>query len=132
MSKSRKNSITLAMDEDETERLVRSAKTDSDRRITFDPIHRPEVSNLLLLTSLCTGQAPEVIAEEVADRGSGELKTRLSEALNERLRPMRERRREIGEDPVFLGTLLARGNERAREIADETLGQLRQLMDMNY
>ena len=132
MSKSRKNSITLAMDEDETAQLVRSAKTDSDRRITFDPIHRPEVSNLLLLVALCTGQSPEVIADEVADRGSGELKTLLSEALNERLRPMRERRREVAKDLALLSSVLARGNDRAREIADETLGQVRQLMDMSY
>ena len=132
MSKSRKNSITLAMDEDETAQLVRSAKTDSDRRITFDPIRRPEVSNLLLLVALCTGQSPEVIADEVADRGSGELKTLLSEALNERLRPMRERRREVAEDLALLSSVLARGNDRAREIADETLGQVRQLMDMSY
>ena len=132
MSKSRNNSITLAMDEDETAQLIKMAKTDSHRRITFDPIHRPEVSNLLLITSLCTGEAPEVIADEVADRGSGDLKTRLTEALNERLRPIRERRREVSEDPVFLSTILGGGSERASEIADQTLGRLRQLMNMNY
>ena len=132
MSKSRNNSITLAMDEDETAQRIKMAKTDSHRRITFDPIHRPEVSNLLLITSLCSGEAPEVIADEVADGGSGELKARLTEALNERLRPIRERRREVSEDPALLSTLLARGNERAREIANQTLEQLRELMNMNY
>jgi tryptophanyl-tRNA synthetase len=132
MSKSRHNSITLAMDEDETAQLIKMAKTDSHRRITFDPIHRPEVSNLLLITSLCTGEAPELIADEVADRGSGELKRRLTEALNERLRPIRKRRREVSKDPVLLSTLLARGNERATKIADQTLGQVRELMNMNY
>ena len=115
MSKSRNNSITLAMDEDETAQLIKGAKTDSIRRITFDPIHRPEVSNLLLIASLCVGQTPEVIADEVGDRGSGELKARLSKALNERLGPIRERRREVGEDSAFLSTVLARGNERARQ-----------------
>ena len=69
MSKSRNNAISLAMDADQIARRVKRAKTDSDRRITFDPIHRPEVSNLLLITSLCTGQTPLAVAEEVGDRG---------------------------------------------------------------
>ena len=132
MSKSRNNSITLAMDEDETARLINGAKTDADRRITYDPIHRPEVSNLLSIAALCTGQSPETIAEEVGDRGSGELKRRLADALNERLRPLRERRREVCGDPGLLSAVVARGNERACRIADQTLGEMRELMDMSY
>ena len=132
MSKSRKNSITLEMDADLTEQLVKRAKTDSDRRIRFDPIHRPEVSNLLLIISLCTGQDPEVVAEEVGDGGSGALKARLCEALNERLRPIRDRRNELCQDPAFLRSVLADGNERARAVADQTLRQMLQLMHMDY
>jgi tryptophanyl-tRNA synthetase len=52
MSKSRNNAVMLSADEDETARLIRRAKTDSERRITYDPQNRPEVSNLLLLVSL--------------------------------------------------------------------------------
>jgi tryptophanyl-tRNA synthetase len=132
MSKSRNNAISLAMDEDETARIVRSAKTDSERRITFDPVHRPEVSNLLLIISLCTGEAPEMIAEEIEDSGSGELKRRLAETLNERLRPIRQRRRDLLEEPAYLSTLLARGNERAQEIAARTLNHVLELMHMRY
>ena len=42
----------LSADEDETARLIKKAKTDSERVITYDPENRPEVANLLLLTSL--------------------------------------------------------------------------------
>lgn len=59
MSKSRNNAIMLSADEDETAQLIKKAKTDSERRITYDPENRPEVSNLLLLTSLTTGRPPE-------------------------------------------------------------------------
>ena len=132
MSKSRNNSVTLGMDADLTAQLVKSAKTDSDRRIRFDPIHRPEVSNLLLIISLCTGQDPEVVAEEVGAGGSGALKARLCEALNERLRLIRDRRSELCLDPAFLSSVLADGNERARAVADQTLRQMLQLMHMDY
>jgi tryptophanyl-tRNA synthetase len=132
MSKSRHNSISLAMDADETARRVKGAKTDSERRITFDPVRRPEVSNLLLITSLCTGQEPEAIADEIGEGGSGELKRRLTEALNERLRPIRERRRQLLDDTAQLSSLLARGQERARETAVPTLGKVHELMHMSY
>jgi tryptophanyl-tRNA synthetase len=56
MSKSRNNAIMLSADEDETARLIKKAKTDSERVITYDPENRPEVANLLLLTSLTTGK----------------------------------------------------------------------------
>jgi tryptophanyl-tRNA synthetase len=132
MSKSRNNSIWLAMDEDETARRVRGAKTDSERHITFDPDHRPEVANLLLITSLCTGEAPDSIADAIGEGGSGELKRRVTEALNERLRLIRERRREVLTDPARLSRLLVEGNERARAIAVQTLEEVGELMHMDY
>ena len=64
----------LSADEDETARLIKKAKTDSERTITFDPVKRPEVSNLLLIASLTTGRSPVEIAEEIGDGGSGKLK----------------------------------------------------------
>src|SRR5690348_7497096 len=48
MSKSAGNAIPLRAGPDETARLIRSARTDAARRITYDPVRRPEVSSLLL------------------------------------------------------------------------------------
>src|SRR3954453_5662855 len=53
MSTSRGNVIALGASEDETARLIRWAKTDAQRRIAFDPVRRPEISNLVLLAALC-------------------------------------------------------------------------------
>ena len=55
MSKSKGNVIELRMTADETAKMLKGAKTDSDRVITYDPETRPEVANLLLLISLCEG-----------------------------------------------------------------------------
>ncbi|MDH2904253.1 MAG: tryptophan--tRNA ligase [Actinomycetota bacterium] len=132
MSKSRNNAIALAMDEDETARIVSAAPTDAERRITFDPVRRPEVSNLLSILSLCTDETPSAVAEEIGDSGSREVKRRLTEALNERLRPIRERRRELLKDPAHLSIVLARGDERAREIAAQTLNRVLESMHMRY
>src|SRR5687767_3440160 len=61
MSKSRNNAVMLRASEDDTAALVKKAKTDSERQITYEPDRRPEVANLLLLTSLCTGEEPASI-----------------------------------------------------------------------
>src|SRR3954454_4721687 len=61
MGKSAGNAIALRATADETAALIRKAKTDSDRRIAFDPVGRPEGSNLVLLAALCRGEAPEAI-----------------------------------------------------------------------
>ncbi len=131
MSKSRNNAIMLSADEDETARLIKKAKTDSERKITFDPQNRPEVSNLLLLIAMSTGGKPEEIAEEIGDAGSGQLKKVLTEALNEYLRPLRARRKELEQNMDFVRDVLRSGIEAAREEAVKTLEEVREVMHMN-
>ena len=70
MSKSRNNAIALKMTEKETAKLIKSAKTDSDRLITYDEENRPEVANLLRLLSLCSDQTPTQWAEQIGNGGS--------------------------------------------------------------
>ncbi len=132
MSKSRGNTIELSMTADETARMLRKAKTDADRVITYDPVNRPEVSNLLLLASMATGEAPESIAEGIGDGGGGALKAVVTEALNEMLEPMRKRRAELEGDESYLLSVLAAGNEKANLQADRTLREVRTRMLMDY
>lgn len=132
MSKSRGNAIALAATEDETARLLRAAKTDSRRAITYDPRQRPEISSLLLLAALCRDEPPEVVAEAVGDRGATALKQLATEAVNERLRPVRRARRELVRDPGHLRSVLAAGAERARGVAERTLHDVRTLMHTAY
>mgnify|MGYP002516874390 CR=1 FL=1 len=80
MSKSRGNAIMLSATEDETAALIKKAKTDGDRNITYDPINRPEVANLLMLISLCTKEEPEAVASRIGNGGGGMLKKISSQA----------------------------------------------------
>ena len=132
MSKSKGNTIELGMTADQTAKLIKRAVTDSERFITYDPDTRPEVANLLRLTGLCTGRDPRAIADEIGNGGGGTLKKMLTEALNETLAPVRERRTDLADDPAYLAGVLARGNARANEVADATLGDVRAAMGMQY
>lgn len=130
MSKSRNNAIMLCSTEDETAALIKKAKTDADRMITYDPEKRPEVSNLLLICSLCTGEAPADIAARIGDQGSGALKRTLTESLNEYLRPLRAERTRLEADPAYIRSVLLGGIENARAVAVETLQEVRAAMHM--
>lgn len=133
MSKSRGNSIMLRASADETQALIKRATTDAERRISYEPERRPQVANLLLLISLCTGAEPAQIADEIGDGGGGALKKRLTDALNDTLAPLRARRRELEKDaPAVVRDTLTRGTATANRVADETLREMRRAMNMDY
>ncbi|MGW3264890.1 tryptophan--tRNA ligase [Streptomyces sp. NPDC001056] len=132
MSKSRGNSVTLAATADETARLLKGAKTDSERHITYDPATRPEVSSLLLLAALCQNRTPEEVASDIGSAGAAALKKTVTEAVNEYLAPIRARRAEYAQDRAELRRILRAGNERANAVADATLAEVRAAMNSDY
>lgn len=132
MSKSYGNSIALSMTAEETAKLVKKAKTDSERNITFDPETRPEVSGLLTTAGICLGRDPKEIADEIGMGGAGQLKRVVTEAVNGYFAPIRERRAQIEKDMDTVRDVLAEGNRRARKIASETLDEVREAMGMTY
>jgi len=132
MSKSKGNVIEIGMDADTTAKLIKKAVTDSDRHITYDPVNRPEVSNLVMLVALCTGGDPEQIAAELGDSGGGGLKKLVTDAVNEFFAPIRARRAELAADPGYLVEVLRAGNAKANAVGDATLAEVRQAMNMVY
>ncbi|MBP0454060.1 tryptophan--tRNA ligase [Kitasatospora sp. RG8] len=128
MSKSRGNAIPLSADEDTTARLIKGAKTDTERRIGYDPDARPEVSSLVLLAALCQDRAPEAVADEIGDGGSAALKRTVTEAVNDHLRPIRARRAELAADRGYVRQVLRAGADRANTVAESTLHEVRAVM----
>lgn len=130
MSKSRNNTIMLSATEDETAQLIKRAKTDSERLITYEPERRPEVANLLNIIALSTGEDPEAIAQRIGEGGGGMLKKMLTDSLNDYLRPHRELRKQLEADPEYIRAVLRKGIAQAREIATQTLEEVRRAMNM--
>lgn len=132
MSKSYGNAIAISMTAEETAKLIKKAKTDSERNITFDPDNRTEVSALLTTAGICSGRDPKELADEIGMGGGGQLKKVVTEAVNGRFAEIRERREKLLRDPDYIRDVLADGNKRANEIAHETLNQVREAMGMVY
>lgn len=132
MSKSYGNAISLCFTEDETAKLIKKSQTDSERFITYDKENRPGVSALLTTAALCTGRTEEEIAAEIGNDGSGALKKYVTESVNEYLAPIRERRRQLEGDLDYVKDVLHEGNKKANLIADATLDEVREAMNMVY
>ncbi|KNX36812.1 tryptophan--tRNA ligase [Luteipulveratus halotolerans] len=132
MSKSRGNTVRLGASADETARLIRGARTDGERRITFEPDRRPEVSSLITTAALFLGEDEAVLAERIGDGGAAELKRVVTEAVNDGLADHRSRRAQLAQDPAYLDQVLREGNSRANEVAEHTLDQVREVMGMTY
>ena len=103
---------------EEITRKVKKAVTDTDGEVRFDPEHKPGLSNLLELLAVATGRTPVEVAADY-DR-YGDLKKDTAEALIELLAPLQARRAELAADPGAVPALLARGAEKASEVAGAT------------
>jgi tryptophanyl-tRNA synthetase len=128
MSKSFSNAIEIAANDAETEKIIRKAQTDSERLITFDPQNRPGVSALLTYAALTSGKSETEIASEIGDTGAGALKQLVSASVNDFFGPIRQKRRELEQNLDFVESVLRRGNQRANEVAEQTLAEVRQAM----
>ncbi|WP_436848898.1 tryptophan--tRNA ligase [Streptomyces californicus] len=118
-----KGLINLLDDPKITAKKVKSAVTDTDTVIRFDAEKKPGVSNLLTILSTLSGSPVEDLERRYEGKGYGALKTDVAEAMVEFVTPFRTRTQEYLDDPETLDSILAKGAEKARAVAAETLAQ---------
>ncbi|MFJ3957764.1 tryptophan--tRNA ligase [Arthrobacter sp. NPDC090010] len=103
---------------------IKSAVTDAGTEISFDRQEKPGVSNLLEILSTVSDTPVETLVDEFQGKMYGHLKVAVADAVVARLEPIRSRTLELLEDPAELDRLLARGAEKAREVAAPVLADV--------
>ena len=116
--------ISLLDDPARTAKKIRSAVTDSDREIRFDPEAKPGISNLLTIQSAVTGTGIDALVAGYDGRGYGDLKKDTADAVVEFVTPIKARVDELVGDPAELEAVLAAGAQRAREVSAKTLNRV--------
>lgn len=116
-----KGLINLLDEPKATAKKVKSAVTDTDTVIRFDPAGKPGISNLLTIQSTLTGKTIAELEAEYEGKMYGALKTDLAEIMVDFVTPFRTRTQEYLDDPETLDSILAKGAEKARAVAAETL-----------
>jgi tryptophanyl-tRNA synthetase len=122
MSKSAEteNGIVYLLDDNSViEKKFKRAVTDSDGVVAYDRANKPGVSNLLDILSAATGTPAEQLAESYSQYGP--LKKDTGDAVIALVDPIRARYHELMSDKGELARLLKIGNQRAREVAAQTL-----------
>ncbi|MER7463953.1 tryptophan--tRNA ligase [Streptomyces sp. NPDC097981] len=118
-----KGLINLLDEPKATEKKIKSAVTDTGSEILFDTENKPGVSNLLTIYSTLTGETIPALEAKYEGKGYGALKTDLAGVMVDFVTPFKQRTQEYLDDPETLDSVLAKGAEKARAVAAETLAQ---------
>ena len=132
MSKSDENTrsfISMLDTPKQIEKKIKSAVTDSDDKIKFDPENKPGISNLLAIYAGCTGKPMKEIEAYFADKRYGDLKGEVAEAVINTLKPIQERYEELI-DSKELDDILTEGAEKAAKVANRTLHKAKRKMGL--
>ncbi len=124
MSKSEdspQGTIDLLDSPDEIRHKIRRAVTDADGEMRFDPEGKPGLANLLQMMAAVTGRSVDDVVDDYEQYGP--LKDDLADALDEVLRPVRERWELFSSDPGEIASMLDQGAEKAAGIASKTLAR---------
>jgi tryptophanyl-tRNA synthetase len=113
--------INLLDDPALSAKKIRSAVTDSEREIRYDPEAKPGVSNLLSIQSAVTGVDIGTLVDGYAGRGYGDLKKETADAVVEFVGPIKARVDELMSDLTELEDVLAAGAQRAHDVASKTV-----------
>jgi tryptophanyl-tRNA synthetase len=102
---------------------IKSAVTDSEAEVRYDPENKPGVSNLLNIYAALGGTTVEKLEAEYAGKGYGDFKGDLAEVVTESLGPIAARTKEFLADKAELDRILTQGAEKARHVASRTLAK---------
>ncbi|NHN56562.1 tryptophan--tRNA ligase [Calidifontibacter sp. DB0510] len=121
MSKSadNQNGNLMMLDEPKVNaKKIRSAVTDLDNAVRYDPEAKPGIANLLRIHSALSGDPVGVLVERYAGENQyGRLKKDVAELVAQVQVPFKARVEELLADPAELDAILARGAERARAVS---------------
>jgi tryptophanyl-tRNA synthetase len=134
MSKSYGNTIALREDPAEVERKIRTMPTDPARVRRTDP-GEPEKCPVWALHQVYSDESTcQWVQEGCRSAGIGclECKQPVIDAVRAELRPIQERARDYESDPSAVRTIINEGCEAARDMARDTLDEVRRAMGLSY
>ncbi len=104
---------------------IKSAVTDLDNEVRWDPEGKPGIANLLRIHSAFSGESVDSLVEKYAGENKyGALKVDVAELFAQVQAPFKEKVETYLADPAQLDDILAAGAARAREIAAPTLAKV--------
>lgn len=144
MSKSLGNCIYLSDSEADVKKKIMSMYTDPEHLLVSDPGHLEGNTVFTYLDAFCKPEHFERYLPDYANLdelkahytrgGLGDVKVKkfLNNIIQEELEPIRKRRKEYEKDIPEVYDILRKGIEAAREVAAQTLSEVKSAMKINY
>jgi len=134
MSKSYGNTIPLREEPEEVEKKLRTMPTDPARVRRTDPGDPKNCPVWQLHEVYSNDEVKDWVQEGCRSAGIGclDCKQPVIDAVQAELAPIRERAREFMEQPQLVRNIVAEGSEEARDVARETLKEVRSAMGLSY
>lgn len=123
MSKSDENANSCILILDDADTIIRKFKravTDSDAKVRFAD-GKDGINNLMAILSAVTGDSFETIEHDYADKGYGDFKLAVGEAVSEHLRPVRENFARLMQDKEYLKKCYTDGAQKALALSQKTV-----------
>ena len=125
-----KGCIGLFEESESIRKKIMSATTDSGKEIKYDPIKKKGISNLLTIFSLFSDRPIREIEKDFQNKNYGDFKKALADLLIEKLKPLREKKEELKNNPAYVNSVLERGAGQARKRAEKTMAEVRKKMGL--
>lgn len=134
MSKSYNNTIALRDAPDDVEKKLRTMPTDPARVRRTDPGNPTKCPVWQFHEVYSDDSVCDWVQEGCKTAGIGciDCKQPVIEAVLRELKPMQERAREYTEQPDLVRSIINEGSEKARDVAKETIEEVRSAMGLNY
>jgi tryptophanyl-tRNA synthetase len=134
MSKSYGNTIALREPEDSLAEKIKKMPTDTNRVRRTDPGNPDQCPVWQLHEVYSSDDQKQWVQEGCRSAGIGclDCKGPLIDSISAELKPIRDRASDLAESPEDVRRIIDDGNEAAREIAQETLVEVRSAMGISY
>lgn len=132
MSKTLPNGCLYISDSrEEIFKKIKSAITDSESKIDYDPENRPGISNLILIYSEFSEIPPIEIVKQFNNKGYFEFKNSLAEIIYSKIKPIHDKRKELLKNKKEILKILKKGAQKAQKIANNNLKKIKNKIGLN-
>ncbi|WFG96049.1 tryptophan--tRNA ligase [Spiroplasma citri] len=126
-----KSFISLLDSPELIQKKIRSAVTDSEGKIAYNPDQKPGVSNLLTIYAVLKKITIEAAVKEFVQQDYGQLKEQVANAIIETLEPIQKKYHKLMQDQT-IDELINLGATKAREIANKKITKVKNVVGLNY
>ncbi len=110
---------------------LKGAVTDSGTEITYDPLTKPAIANIIDIVSGVTGKTTAEVATEYSGMSYSSFKTAVAERIADAFAHHRTMKKELLADPDQMTAWLGAGAERAEEVAAMQLDKVKEVIGIN-